>query len=143
MNRSCRFLSFLIAAVDLHDLYCSFTIQLYNSQKESFNLEVISIPLLQPDTDIRWDLFEQFSGDVPWLVLKNPGVITRAVKYFLVKEFLSEQGSKLRDKELKIMYMSIVTINEPNSKIFTPNKPVLPLVDRCGSKVYPFTQREN
>lgn len=125
-----------------YDIRLSSLIQLYNTEKESFNLEVISIPLLQPDTDIGWDLLEQFSGDVPWLVLKNPGVITRAVKYFLIKKCLPEQGSGLWDNEDKIMYKSIVTIIEPQGKIFTPNKPVLPLLDRWGSKVYPFTDQK-
>ena len=40
------------------------------------------------------------------------------------------------------MYKSIVTIIEPNGKIFTSNKPVLPLLDRWGSKVYPFTHEK-
>jgi len=65
-----------------YDIRLLSLIQLYNTMKESLNLEVISIPLLQPNTNIRLDVFEQFSGEVPWLVLQNPWVLPRAVKYF-------------------------------------------------------------
>jgi hypothetical protein len=34
---------------------------------------------------------------------------------------------------------SIITIIEPNGKVFTPYKPVLPLLDRWGANAYPFT----
>jgi hypothetical protein len=87
-----------------YDIRLGSLIQLYNTMKESFNLEVISIPFVQPNTNIRLDVFEEFSGDVPWLVLQNPWVLTRAVKYFLIKECLPDQGYDLWEEEFTIMY---------------------------------------
>jgi len=116
------------------DIRLGSLIQLYNRMKESLNLEVISIPLVQPNTNIRLEVFEQFSGEVPWLVLKEPWILTRVVKYFLIKGCLPDQGSESWAKE-----RAIITIIEPNGKLFTADKPVLPLLDRWGPKAYPFT----
>ena len=110
--------------------------------KDSFNLEVISIPFVQPNTNIRLDVFEEFSGDVPWLVLQNPWVLTRAVKHFLIKECIPNQRFYLWEGQLNIMCGSIITIVEPNGKVFTSPKPVLPLLDRWGAKFYPFTMEK-
>jgi len=128
-----------------YDIRLGSLIQLYNTMKESFNLEVISIPFVQPNrSSIRLDVFEEFAGDVPWLVLQNPGVLTRTVKYFLIKECIPDQGYYLWKDELKIIHGSIIIIIEPNGKVFTSPKPVfvLPLLDRWGAKTYPFTMEK-
>jgi len=61
------------------------------------------------------------------------------VKYFLIKECLPDQRYKLLEEKFSIMYKSIITVIEPNGKVFRPCKPVLPLLDRWGIKAYPFT----
>jgi len=84
-------------------------------------------------------MFEQFSGDAPWLVLQNPWMLSTAVNYFLIKGCLRDQDYDLWGEENPIMYMSIITVIKPNGKVFTADKPVLPLLDRWGPKAYPFT----
>jgi len=73
------------------------------------------------------------------LVLQNPWMLSRAVKYFLIKGYLRDQACEFGVGEDCIIYKSIITVIEPNGKVFTADKPVLPLLGRWGPKAYPFT----
>lgn len=107
--------------------------QLYNTQKETFNLEIISIPLARRSSSRRLDVFEQFSRDIPWLVFPRPWAIPSAAKYFLLKMLM------LSPDECESWSSSEIKIIEPDGRIFTGSQPVLRLLDRWGSKAYPFT----
>lgn len=98
-------------------------------EKERSNLEIISIPIGQMSIK-----FEQFSGNIPWLVLQNAWTITTAAeKYFLIKALLWED----RDGE---WYPSRFMKIEPNKEV--AHIPVLSMLERWGPNVYPFSDEK-
>lgn len=113
------------------DLRLASLIQLYNTKKEAFNLEIISIPLVHRSSSSTLDVFEKFSRDIPWLVIQNPWAVPSAVKYFLMELFAPDELDADSANGIKII--------ESNGRIFTPSKPVMGLLDRWGAKAYPFT----
>lgn len=103
--------------------------EMYLKEKDKLELEMISVPIVQTSTAL--DVLERFSKEVPWLVLQNPWMITRAVKYFLVKQCGMERDD--------IWYPDIIWIIEPNGVISTCKPSVLVMLNRLGPKAYPFT----
>jgi hypothetical protein len=105
--------------------------QLYNTVRDTFNLEIISIPLVHRSSRPSLVAFEEFSRDIPWLVTQNPWAIPSAVKYFLL--------NLCAPHEKEARALSLIKIIESNGRIFTASKPVMGLLDRWGAKAYPFT----
>lgn len=103
--------------------------EMYLREKERHELEIISIPIVEPSTPV--DVVERFSRKVPWLVFQNPWTVTRAVKYFFVQQCGLERDDK--------WYPSIFWIIEPNGKISTYKPYVLLMLNSWGSKAFPFT----
>jgi hypothetical protein len=67
-----------------YDILLQSLTEFYLTQKDILDLEIISIPIVQPST--RFNTVERFSKEVPWLVLRNPWTITRSMKHFLVQQ---------------------------------------------------------
>jgi len=107
--------------------------EMYLREKETLDIEIISIPIVQPSTIV--DVLEQFSRKVPWLVYQNPWTVIRAVKYFLVKQCTDWE----RDDR---WYPNIFWIIEPNGKISLGNPYMLLRFNNWGSKAYPLTSEK-
>jgi len=54
---------------------------MYEVEKENLDLEIISIPLVDPgDEYYVFDLYRQFSREVPWFVLQNSWMVMTSVR---------------------------------------------------------------
>lgn len=104
-----------------YDVNLASLTQLYYTTKETFNLEIISIPIVHRSSSSRLDVFEQFSRDIPWLVIQNPWAIPSAVNYFMIK-----LGAL---HELEAKAPNTIKIIESNGRIFTTSKPVVGLLE--------------
>jgi hypothetical protein len=93
---------------------------MYEVEKENLDLEIISIPLVDPGDEYdALDLYRQFSREVPWFVLQNSWmVMTSVVKFFFAKHCRWEEG-----EECENLYSTINWIIEPNGRIiiYTPS----------------------
>lgn len=53
-----------------YDIRLPFLKAMYLDEKEKLDLEIISIPLVKPSEECDvFDVYEQFSREVPWFVL--------------------------------------------------------------------------
>lgn len=116
------------------DASCDIRLQslknMYNTQRS--NIEIISVPVGQLNIKI-----EEFSGDIPWLVLQNSWTITRAVKYFLIKSCQwDEKHAQLSESWYPSRFLKI----QVNREVTTV--PVLSMLDRWGPRAYPFSDEK-
>jgi hypothetical protein len=105
---------------------------MYNAEKERFNFEIITVPIMQDNSKL--DVSDKFSKEVPWLVLQNPWQLTNATKYFLV------EGCPIEPQGWDSWYPNMMMIIESNGTISASNYPgVLRMVNTWGAEAYPFT----
>lgn len=105
---------------------------MYDTEKERYNIEIISVPVGQQSIKM-----EQFSGDIPWLLLQNSWTISRTEKYFLIKSCKWEE----KDGELSELWYSSrfvkIQVNEEVTSV-----PVLSMLERWGPRAYPFSDKK-
>lgn len=105
---------------------------MYNKEKERSNIEIISVPVGQLNIKM-----EQFSGEIPWLVLQNSWTISRTVKYFLIKSCKWEEGDgELSESWYSSRFLKIQVNREVTSV------PVSSMLERWGPRAYPFSDEK-
>ena len=55
---------------------------MYIAAKERLDFEIISIPIVQPNTKFDPSIFQGFSEEVLWLLLQKPWMIVTTLKVF-------------------------------------------------------------
>lgn len=110
-------------------------VEMYLAEKDRFNFEIITIPIIQPDTQL--DICKKFSREVPWLVIQDPWQLTNATKYFL------GEGSSLLFDEWDMWHRNRMRIIESNGTMAAYNRGgLLRMVNAWGTEAYPFTEEK-
>lgn len=110
--------------------------EMYRAEKDKLNLdlEIISLPLMESSTHMMVvDGSEPSSREVPWLVVQNPRIMTRASKYFLAK-----QSRWKRDGKDNILQSNIIWVIESNGRISICNSFMFFILNMRGPKGYSF-----
>lgn len=110
-------------------------------EEERLNFEIITIPMMKDGT--KSDISDQFSREVPWLVLQNPGKLKSVIKFFLVEvcaEWLREFDYE--GLEWDRWHPGTMRVIERDETIAGHNPAVLRMVNTWGAKAYPYTEEK-